>query len=593
MATRRHSPTAPLNPDLRPAPRLADALRTAFARGYSIRDLHSDVLAGLVVGIVALPLSMALAIASGVAPQHGLYTAIVAGALIAMFGGSLVQVSGPTAAFVVILAPISAKFGLSGLMVASAMAGVLLILMGVARLGRLIEFVPFPVTTGFTAGIAIVIATMQLKDFLGLTIQTMPDHFLERLYVMWSLRHTWHWTDLSVGGMTLTLLVFLPFCTKRVPAPLIALPAAAVAAWLASRYIPGFSVDTVQSRFHGIPQLPPTFIWPWAPPSSFGPALPLTVANLQPLAESAFAIAMLGAIESLLSAVVADGMAGTKHNPDSELVAQGIGNVVAPFFGGFAATGAIARTATAVRSGARSPIAAIIHALFVLLAVLLLAPLLGYLPMAALAAMLLVVAWRMSEFQHVVHTLRVAPRHDVWVLLTCLALTVLFDMVIAVSVGIVLAALLFMQRMASLTGAKFVAAEHAALAEPLPRGVVLYEIAGPLFFGAAQRAMSALGTVERGINVVLLDLRAVPVMDSTGLVALESALDKLHRAHVFTIIAGAQRQPLHLIARAHWSHRRDWLAVYASFDDGVALARRRAIAASENSAATPNQAPHH
>lgn len=554
---------------------LAPALRRTLREGYGWRDLRDDLLAGLVVGVIALPLSMALAIASGVPPQYGLYTAIVAGAVTALCGGSPVQVTGPTAAFVVVLAPVAATYGLSGLLLATLMAGALLMLMGFARLGRLIEFVPFPVTTGFTAGIALVIATLQLRDFLGLQVDELPEHYIERVYVLGYALPTLRWPDLLIGAITLLVLLILPRFVRRMPAALVALPLAAVLAVALAQWLPEFGVETIQSKFKGIPQQPPQFVFPWDVSDPEHPPVPVTLDTLRRLMPSAVAIALLGAIESLLSAVVASGMSGKEHDPDGELIAQGMGNLVAPFFGGFAATGAIARTATNVRSGARSPIAAVFHAVFLLVGVLLAAPLLGYLPMAALAALLLVVAWNMSELRHVFHTLRVAPRGDVLVLVTCFGLTVIFDMTIAVSVGVVLAALLFMRRMAEVTGVREVARPMTGATPDLPPGVVVYEVAGPLFFGAATRAMSALRRVDRSICVVVLDLRAVPVMDATGLVNLESALGRLHQSGIYTVLAGVQAQPLGLMARAGWKHR-DWMSVFRSFEHGVEVARHLA-----------------
>ncbi len=559
-----------------PRTKFAAAIRETFQKGYTFRDVRADLLAGLVVGVVALPLSMALAIATGVPPQYGLYTAIVGGAAIAILGGSRVQVSGPTAAFVVILAPISAKFGLAGLCMATVIAGLIMMIMGAAGLGKLMEFVPYPVTTGFTAGIAIVIATLQLRDFLGLTVEHMPDHYIERVIALARAGHTLRWQDLSIGLLTLAILIGLPRLTRRVPAPLVALPAAAALAALLSHVVPGFSVVTIATRFGGVPQLPPQPVLPWLLAGPDGNPLILDMELFRALLLPAVAIAMLGSIESLLSAVVADGMAGTKHDPDAELLAQGAGNILAPFFGGFAATGAIARTATNIRSGARSPLSAVFHSAFVLATVLVLAPALGYLPMTSLAALLLIVAWNMSELRHVFHVTRVAPRGDVIVLFTCLLLTVIFDMTISVTAGVLLAALMFMRRMAELTQTKLIEEAHAALPEPLPAGVLLYEVAGPLFFGAAQKAMSALKTVEGEISVVVLDLRSVPVMDATGLVNLEGALDRLHKSHIYTIIAGIQDQPLGLLARAGWKHR-DWLSIYRSFEHGVEMARHMAL----------------
>jgi SulP family sulfate permease len=534
------------------------------------------------VGIVALPLSMALAVASGVAPQQGLYTAIVAGAVIAALGGSMVQVSGPTAAFVVLLAPISARFGLGGLVMASLMAGMILMLMGVLRLGGLIQFVPYPVTTGFTAGIAVVIATLQLKDFFGLTVEKMPERYLERVAALVRALPTLRWQDLSVGALTLALLLLWPRITRKIPAPLVALSLAGLAAAALTHFVPGFAVATIRSRFsyqlggqilHGIPQLPPLPVLPWHLPGADGKPLGLSFNLLRELAPPAFAIAMLGAIESLLSAVVADGMTGGSHDPDAELLAQGMGNLIAPFFGGIAATGAIARTATNVRSGARSPLAAIFHSAFVLLSVLALAPVLGYLPMASLAALLLIVAWNMSEVKHFLHALRVAPRSDVLVLLTCFLLTVVFDMVVSVTVGVMLASLLFMRRMAEVSGVRLV--DQHPLLTGLPKDVLVYEVAGPLFFGAAQKAMSALHRTPTGISVVLLDLSAVPAMDATGLVSLEAAVERLQALGIFVVLSGVQRQPLRVLARSGINRRRGRIAVFRSMDRAVAAARKR------------------
>jgi SulP family sulfate permease len=557
-----------------PWPRPAAALREVLSEGYSRAWLRADLLAGVVVGIVALPLSMALAIASGTPPQYGLYTAIVAGGVIPLLGGSRFQVSGPTAAFVVVLSPISHRFGLGGLLLASLMAGALLFAMGVLRLGRLIEFVPYPVTTGFTAGIAVVIATLQLKDLLGLSVPAMPEHFTDRVFALAEALPSARLPDAAIGALTLLVLLAWPRVTRKVPAPLVALALAAVAAALAARLWPGFEVATIDSRFHGIPARPPLPQWPWTLPGPEGRPVGLSFALVRDLLPSAFAIAVLGAIESLLSAVVADGMTGKKHDPDAELMAQGTGNLLAPFFGGFAATGAIARTATGIRSGARSPIAAVGHAVFVLLTVVLIAPLLGRLPMASLAALLVLVAWNMSELDHFAHVVRVAPRSDVAVLLTCFGLTVLFDMVVAVSVGVVMAALLFMRRMAEVSEVRLADPHPIGLDRPLPKGVVVYEIAGPLFFGAAQKAMAALGSVDPGVRVVLLDLRSVPAMDATALVGLESAFERMHRAGATVVLGGVQRQPLQAMARAGWSERRGRLSIYGSFERAVLEVRK-------------------
>jgi SulP family sulfate permease len=535
------------------------ALRQTLRDGYTKRDFLGDLLAGITVGIIALPLAMALAIASGVPPQHGLYTAVVAGAIIAVLGGSRISVSGPTAAFVVILAPISAKYGVGGLMLASLLAGFCLIGMGMARFGKLIQFIPYPVTTGFTAGIAVVIGTLQVKDFLGLSVDKMPEHYVEKvgtlIHAMGSLR----WPDAAVGVFSLALLIVWPKLTRKVPGALVASVLGAVVAYVLSHYIDGFSVKTIGTQFSygaqklpGIPPYPPMFMLPWNAPGGNGEPVGLSFTLIKDLAPQGLAIAMLGAIESLLCAVVADGMAGTKHDPDCELIAQGVGNVVAPFFGGFAATGAIARTAANIRAGGKTPFAALVHAIFVLLAMLLMAPILAYLPMATLAALLLMVAWNMSDLKHFVHIIKVAPKSDVLVLLACFSLTVIFDMVVAVSVGIVLAALLFMRRMASITHTRVLEEEHTLASVSMPAGVFVYEIAGPLFFGAAERAIGEMGdfNVNERPHAIIIQMHGVPVMDVTGLVALESVIQKARRSKTLLILSGVQDQPMELMAKS-------------------------------------------
>ncbi len=541
---------------------LLGALRESWQEGYGWASLQADASAGLVVGLVALPLSMALAIASGVPPQHGLYTAIVAGLVIGLLGGSRVQVSGPTAAFVVILAPIAAKFGLGGLMLATVMAGVLLVIMGVARLGQLIQVVPSPVTSGFTAGIAVVIATIQLKDFFGLTLDHDPEGYFDRVAAMIAASGSARWPDLIVGALTLALLLLWPKVSRKVPAPLVALLVASLLAFGLERVLPGVSVTTIQDRFSyildgqtmaGIPQLPPLPTLPWLMPGGDGQPIELSMELLRELALPALAIALLGGIESLLSAVIADGMTGHRHDPDNELIAQGLGNIAAPFFGGFAATGAIARTATNVRMGGRSPVASAVHAIFVLLAVVILAPLLGHLPMAAMAALLLLVAWNMSEARHFVHAVRTSPRSDVTVQLVCFGLTVAFDMVIAVTVGIILAAFLFMRRMTEVFSVKLVQ-ENNNGREAMPRGVVLYTIGGPLFFGAAHRASAALVAVDNA-RALVLDLSAVPAIDATGLVNLRSAIDRLNASGITVAMCGLQDQPRRALERGGWTEQ--------------------------------------
>lgn len=551
-------------------PLLFFALRRAFAKGYRAADLRSDVLAGAVVAVVALPLSMALAIAVGAPPQHGLYTAIVAGFVVALFGGCKFQVSGPTAAFIVILAPIVNKHGIAGLMTAGVMAGAILVALGAARLGNLIRFIPYPVTTGFTTGIATVIATLQIKDALGLATGPLPDHYVGKIGALVRARGTASLAELGVAATTLALLLLVPRVVKKIPAPLIAITSVAAGVALLHRVVPAFTVATIGSRFGSIPASLPAPALPW------GGGVP-SFELFADLAGPAFAIAILGAIESLLSAVIADGMTNTKHDPSSELVALGLGNIVAPIFGGIAATGALARTATNVRAGARSPIAAMTHAVLVLLSMLLLSPLVAYVPMASLAALLLLVAWNMSELRHFIHLLRVSPKSDVVVLVTCYLLTVFFDMVVAVSVGFVMAAVLFMKRMSDLTESRLTldASEDAAIKPP--KGVIVYEINGPLFFGASQNAMATLAALRGDtFRVLVLHLGRVPVVDATGFVALENAIDSMIRRHKRVVLAGPLPKPRKIFNKARLEQRYADLRVAPDLAEALVIAEAMA-----------------
>ena len=561
----------------------ATALRDKLRGGYDLTKLQADLLAGITVGIVAVPLAMALAIGSGVPPQYGLYTAIVAGLLIALTGGSRFSVSGPTAAFIVILHPIAEKYGLGGLVTAGFMAGIMLIGMGVGRMGKLIQFIPYPVTTGFTTGIAVVIASLQFKDFFGLQLAVQPEHFLERIWLSGQALPGLHLPDFLIGGITLALLLLWPRLKTGFPAPLVGIVIATALAWLLSRTVDGFQVATIASRFSyvqggetlpGIPPFLPQFMLPWQLPGPDGQPIGMSLGLLEELLGPAMAIAVLGAIESLLCAVVADGMTGTKHDPDAELIGQGIGNVIGPFFGGIAATGALARTAANIRAGARGPLAAVFHALFILLVLLALAPLLGYMPMAALAALLLLVAWNMSELKHFRHIFQVAPGSDILVLLVCFGLTVVFDMVIAISVGVVLAALLFMNRMAELTGGKHIEADHPHLESPLPEGVRLYEVSGSLFFGAAEKAMSALHDIGAQPRAVIINIEDVTVMDVSGLVALDSAIERLRSDNILVAIAGVHGQPALLMRRAGLHNIPGKLLLSASLPQALMRVRR-------------------
>lgn len=548
-------------------------MRRALAKGYGMRDLQADLLSGLLVGVVALPLSMALSIAVGAPPQHGLYTAIVAGFSVALLGGCKFQVTGPTAAFVVVLAPILTRYGLSGLLTAGFLSGILLVAMGAFRLGNLISYIPYPVTTGFTTGIAAVIATLQVKDFFGLSVASMPDSYVEKVSALLRARGTVRPLEFGVAAATLLLLLVLPRLTRKVPAPLLALALVTATTFGLRTVVPGFSVETIGSRFHSMVDGVEVFGIPRALPAPSFPILPWAV--VRDLLSPALAIAMLGAIESLLSAVIADGMTGTRHDPNSELVALGIGNILAPVFGGIAATGALARTATNIRAGARSPIAAAFHAVVVLLAILLLAGTFAWVPMASLSALLLLVAWNMSEARHFVGMIRFAPKSDIFVLLACFGLTVFFDMVVAVSVGFVLAAVLFMHRMSELThGMLRLGPTAESEVRDTPPGVALYEINGPLFFGAAQKAMQALATVRgSSFRVLVLCLGKVPVIDATGFVALENAIVAVLREKKSVVLAGPLPAPSSMFERAALDKKHPRLSIEADLDSALARAR--------------------
>lgn len=544
-------------------PRIATGLRAAWKEGYGLTELRKDVMSGLTIGTVAVPLSMALAIATGVPPQHGLYTAIVAGAIIALTGGARFNVSGPTAAFVVILFPIVQQYGLGGLLIASMMAGVILVILGITRMGRLIQFVPYPVVLGFTAGIAVVIAVLQIPDFLGLETGKLGEHFVENVIVIFTSMPTLNPLELSVGAFTLMVMLIWPRLNIPVPAPLVGLVVGALAAygvnyWLGDQEA-GNAVETIASRFtweingetgSGIPPIPPTFMAPWRLPGANGEPLQLSFELIRSLLGPAFAIAILGAIESLLCAVVADGLTKTKHDPNAELIGQGLGNIVAPLFGGITATAAIARTATNIRSGARSPISAVIHALVVLLAVVALAGLLGLVPMAALAALLFIIAWNMSEARHFVSTLRSAPPGDVAILIICFGLTVLFDMVLAVAVGIGLASVLFIRRMSLLTQTNQIDVDNHPSIKGLPAEIAVYNINGPLFFGAAEKALTSLHLVDPNIKTVIIDMHDVPSMDGTAIVALQSLIAEMKHEGVKLVIVGLKTRIIVKLRRA-------------------------------------------
>jgi SulP family sulfate permease len=578
-------------------PPLFSALRQSFAAGYTLNSLRGDISAGLTVGIIAIPLAMALAIAVGVPPQHGLYTVLIGGSIIALTGGSRFNVSGPTAAFVVILLPITQQFGVAGLLLCTAMAGVILIAMGVLRAGALLQFIPYPVTLGFTAGIGVVIATLQIKDAFGLSNIEPTANYVEQIGALAHAMPSIQLGDTLVAAITLLILIIWPRFVPKIPGHLVALAIGSFIGLALNNA--DISVATIGDRFSydvdgvshpGIPPFLPSFMWPWEFSGPNGAPLVLSFELIRQLLAPAFAIAMLGAIESLLCAVVADGMAGTKHDPNGELLGQGIGNILAPMFGGITATAAIARSAANVRAGAFSPIAAIIHAGVVLLAVVFLAPMFSHLPMAALAALLLMVAWNMSEPKHVIHTLRISPRNDVLILLTCLSLTVLFDMVLAVGVGLLLAAGLFIKSMSDLTDTTSVSRDDQDIPD-LPDSVTVYAIRGPLFFGAAEKALSVLRKFNPEIRVAIIDLRAVPMLDMTALAALSNVLNDYQKNNIGIIFVGASARVRHKMRRAGISLEHNKLTYVSNYTMAQIRAQSWLDAEAQLPDETPNVSP--
>jgi SulP family sulfate permease len=534
------------------------ALKQAVNARPSASELQANVLAGLTVGIIALPLSMALAIATGVAPQHGLYTAILAGIVIALTGGSSVNISGPTAAFVVILLPIVQQFGLGGLLLSGMLAGVMLVAMGLLRLGKFVELIPYPVTVGFTAGIGVVIGFLQIKDFLGLDIPEDSGHFIQKTGAMISALPDLRWQDALIASVTLSVLLLWPRAKSRIPGHLIALLAGSALAWLLTQYLPGFAVATIGSRFHylvdgvqaaGIPSALPAFALPWQLPDTQGNPIGISFDLIRQLAAPALTIAILGALESLLCAVVADGMSGAKHDSDDELIGQGIGNIVVPFFGGIPATAALARTAANVRAGGSIPLASAVHALFIVVAMLLIADLLAYIPMASMAALLVMVAWNMSDAKLFLQTLKTAPRDDVAILLGCFGLTVLFDMTLAVGVGLGMAAILFIRKSIDLTESRPVH-DHTTPHHLFDRHAAVYEINGPLFFGTAQKALRSITRVDPDVRTMVLDMSDVSMLDMSAIAAMQAIVKTLDAAKVSLVINGLAPRMIHKLNNA-------------------------------------------
>lgn len=508
--------------------------------GYTRRDLVSDLIAGLTVGLVALPLAMAFGIASGVTPQAGLYTAVVAGFLISALGGSRLQIGGPTGAFVVIVAGIIAAHGVSGLLMVTMMAGVILMLMAVTGLGTAVKYIPRPVTIGFTNGIAILIASTQVKDFLGLETGAVPSDFVLRISVLLNSLNSVHWPALLIGISSLLIILILPRLTKRVPGSIVALVLATLAV-----AVFGLPVETIGSKFGGIPTGLPHVSLPQFRPDLIVPLLPAAVT-----------VAMLAAIESLLSAVVADSMSGDRHNSNMELLAQGVANLAVPLVGGIPATGAIARTATNIRSGARTPVSGMVHALTLVVILAVAAPLASFMPLATLAAILFVVAYNMSEWREVTTILKLS-KADIIVWVMTFGLTVLADLTVAVEIGMLFAALLYIYRVSQTTTVAPVTEEYIEDGRPhvlqdklLPPYVLVLRIHGPFLFGATEKLSEATVDVESLPPVVILRLRNMTAIDATGLHELEKLADRLSATGRTLLLCGARSQPEHFLRQS-------------------------------------------
>jgi SulP family sulfate permease len=526
--------------------------------------LPREVLAGLVVGVVAIPLTMAFAIASGLQPEQGLVTGIVAGIVVAVFGGSQVQVAGPTGAFIVVLLGIVHDHGVDGLLVAGAMAGVILVALGLARLGRVVRYIPHPVTIGFTAGIGVIIFMGQVPDFLGLRLEGSPRDFLERVRETARAAGTTSLPTLAVAGSSLAAILLWKRFGRALPPYLVGM-LVGTALHLATR---SSDVATIGSRFGGIPSGLPGLRVPAVEWSSIGS-----------LVAPAFAIAMLGAIESLLSAVVADGMTGDVHDSDQELVGQGLANLVTPFFGGFAATGAIARTATNVRNGGRTPVAGIVHSLTLVAVIYLLAPYAAHVPLASLAAILFVVAWNMSEVPVVASLLRTGSRSDRLVLLATLGLTVFVDLVVAVEVGVVLAALLFMKHMSERVEMSALLREerradpYHGLATALPPEIAVYSVDGPFFFGVAHRFEETVGRVDPRVRVLVVRLWRVPYLDASGLHALRRVVHAFRREGRRVLLSGVRPEVQRELERTSLLRDVGEENVWGNLEEALACAR--------------------
>jgi sulfate permease, SulP family len=524
------------------SPRIAESLKH-----YSHQDFYKDLLAGIIVGIVALPLAIAFGIASGVTPEKGLITAIIAGFLISLFGGSRVQIGGPTGAFIVIVYGIVEQYGVVGLAVATIIAGVMLVAMGIMKLGTVIKFVPFPVVVGFTSGIALTIFTTQIKDLAGMHIHKMPADFLHKWLVYTQNISAISWWSLGVGVLSIAIIQLSPRISKKIPGSLIAIILVTVLVYVLRNYFGIAGIETIGDRFTINASLPKV----QTPLINFE-----AVRTLMP---AAFTIALLGAIESLLSATVADGVISDRHDSNTELIAQGIANIVAPIFGGIPATGAIARTMTNINNGGRTPVAGIVHAIVLLLIMLFLGNLTQHIPMACLAGILIVVSYNMSEWR-TFRSLLKTPKSDVAVLLSTFLLTVIFDLTIAIEVGMLLAVLLFLRRIADTTS---ISVFHDEVDEPefvegnietehlsVPHGVDVYEIEGPFFFGIANKFEEVMKQVAEKPSVRIIRMRKVPFIDSTGVHNLEILIKSSQKEGVQVMLSGVNQKVLNVLEKS-------------------------------------------
>jgi sulfate permease, SulP family len=539
-------------------------LVTVLREGYSVSTLRADAIAGVTVAIVALPLAMALGIASGASPDKGLITAVIAGFLISAFGGSRMQVGGPTGAFVVVIFNVIVKYGYDGLLIATLLAGIILIAAGIFRFGQLIKYIPNTVVTGFTAGIAVIIASSQIKDFLGLSLEKVPADFIPKWEAYLRVMSTTSWPTVAIGAGAIGLIISLRKFAPKLPGFLIAVVFSSVVVSLLK-----LPVDTIGSRF---PDIPAGLLMPSLPH--------ISLAKITQVLPSAFTIAFLAGIEALLSAVVADGMVGTRHRSNQELIGQGIANLGSALFGGLPATGAIARTATNIRSGAKTPIAGILHAVFLLLFIVFATKLMAFVPMAALAAILFMVAWGMSEYERFLALLRM-PNGDRAVLLLTFGLTVLVDLTVAIGVGVTLASLLFMARMAGsvefdTSGAHDTDLDSEDLhqRDALPKGVEVFRIIGPFFFGVAGELIDTLRRIGQSPRVIILRMRLVPLLDASGLQALEEFFAQAHLAGSKVVLSGVQPQPSSMLARLHPGGATDQIFYAPNFADAQTLAVR-------------------